>query len=254
MGREQKSRLREVMLCGILILFFFTSFVALTESQTRPQKDALLEGFRQVAVASVSDAVDQVTGERGFLNYDIRPIVGGRLVGRARTVVMKPAPAGQPGPGGAVSHTVEVIDSSGPGEVIVVVIEDGLNVAAIGGLMGTAAKVRNVEGFVIDGGVRDVSELRNLALPVYARSITPATAVGRYQTTDKDVPVRCGGILVRPGDILVADEDGVVRVPKEKAEEVLKIAQSIDERESKMVPFIKKHRSLGKAIEAFQRI
>ncbi len=133
-------------------------------------------------------------------------------------------------------------------------MQDGADVAAIGGLMGTAAKARGMAGIVIDGGVRDVAELRSLGLPTYASSITPSTAVGRYASVSRNEPVKCGDVLVRPGDIIVAGEDGVVVVPQEKAAEVLKRAQEIDKTETAMVPIIKQFRSLGEAIKKFNRI
>ena len=68
------------------------------------------------------------------------------------------------------------------------------------------------------------------------------------------MPVQCAGVEVKPGDIIVADEDGVVRVPAAQAAEVLKRAQEIDERETKMVPFIRLHKALSKAVEVFNRI
>jgi len=87
--------------------------------------------------------------------------------------------------------------------------------------------------------------------------MTPATAVGRYATVAGAIAVECAGVNVRPGDIIVAGEDGIVRVPKDKAEEVLRKAQEIDEREGKMVPLIKQLKSLQKAIRcliAFSRV
>jgi regulator of RNase E activity RraA len=147
-----------------------------------------------------------------------------------------------------------MIDNAKGGEVGVIVMEGTLDVAAIGGLMGTAAKSRGMAGMVLDGAVRDVGELRALGLPVYARAIVPSTAVGRYASVANQVPVQCAGVTIKPGDIIVAGEDGVVRVPQEKAAEVLKRAQEIDERETKMVPFIKQLKSLQKAIEKFNRI
>jgi regulator of RNase E activity RraA len=223
-------------------------------TQATSPADPLVAGFQRVAIASVSDAVDSVTGERGFMSYEMRPIVKGRLAGRAVTALVKPATPDQATPQLAVKHAVEMIDNAQAGEVGVIVIEDGLNVAGIGGLMGTAARARGMAGIVVDGGVRDVEELRSLGLPVYARSITPATAVGRYATVARDIAVQCAGITVRPGDFIVAGEDGIVRVPKDKAEEVLARAREIDERESKMVPLINQLKSLQKAIELFNRI
>jgi regulator of RNase E activity RraA len=93
-----------------------------------------------------------------------------------------------------------------------------------------------------------------MGLTVYARSKTPRTAVGHYATVARNVPVECAGVTVRPGDIIVADEDGVVVVPQERAAEVLAQAQSIDERESGMYPFIRQFRSLRQAIAKFNRI
>ena len=223
-------------------------------TQGAPPADPLLDGFQAVAIASVSDAVDSVTGERGFMSYDMRPIVKGRLAARAVTALMKPATPEKATPQLSVKHAVEMIDNAQAGEVGIIVIEDGLNVAGIGGLMGTAAKARNMAGILVDDGVRDIEELRALGLPVYARSITPATAVGRYATVARNTVVECAGVTVRPGDIIVAGEDGVVRVPKEKAEEVLKKAQEIDEREGEMVPVINRLKSLQKAIQLFNRI
>ena len=216
--------------------------------------DPLIAGFSRSTVASVSDAVDQVVGRRGYLAHDMRPYVAGAFVGRAATALVRPAPPEQATPALAVKHSVEMIDAASPGEVGVIVMEDTLDVAAIGGLMGTAAKARGMAGMVLDGAVRDVAELRALQLPVYARSVSPATAVGRYASVSKQVPVECTGVTVGPGDIVVAGEDGVVIVPKDQAAAVLKRSQEIDERETKMLPFIRQYRSLQKAIEVFNRI
>ena len=133
-------------------------------------------------------------------------------------------------------------------------IENGLDVAGLGGLMGTAARARNMAGIVIDGGVRDVGEVRALGLAVFARSVVPSSSVGRYATVDRNIPVQCGGVEVRPGDVVIAGEDGVVVVPNEQAAAVLKRAIEIDQRESKMVPLIQQLKALGKAVQQFNRI
>ncbi|MPZ20742.1 MAG: RraA family protein [Luteitalea sp.] len=216
--------------------------------------DPLIAGFEQSTVASVADAVDQIVGRRGYLSHDMRPYVAGTFVGRAATALVKPAPPEKATPALAVKHSVEMIDAANPGDVGVIVMEGSLDVAAIGGLMGTAAKARGMAGMVLDGAVRDVAELRTLDLPVFARSVSPGTAVGRYASVSKQVAVECAGVTIAPGDIVVAGEDGVVIVPKDRAAEVLERAREIDERETKMVPFIKKYRSLQKAVEVFNRI
>jgi regulator of RNase E activity RraA len=184
----------------------------------------------------------------------MRPRIEGRFVGRALTALMRETTPDKATPALSARHSVQMIDNAKPGEVGVLVIENGLDVAGLGGLMANAAKARGMAGIVIDGGVRDLPEVRALGLPVYARSVVPSSSVGRYATVANQVPVTCAGVEIKPGDIIVAGEDGVVAVPSERAAEVLKRAQEIDERESKMVPFIQKFKALGKAIEQFNRI
>ena len=216
--------------------------------------DSLVEGFRHVAIASIADANDQVVGESGSMNYDMRPIVGEGFVGRATTTLLRPISKMDGSTKSSLYHALEMIDNAEVGEVGIVVVEDGLNIAGIGGLMATGAKSRGMAGMVIDGGVRDVEEIRRLSLPVFGRSYTSATAVDRYATIGYDIPIQCAGVTVNPGDIIIAGTDGVVRVPKEKAEEVLKVAREIDIKEAEMVPVIKKLKSIQKAVEAFNRI
>ncbi len=242
---------RSVSLAAAVALALALSWLV---GSKQAEADTLVEGFKLVAIASASDAVDSVTGERGFMNYDMRPVVPGRLVGRAATAKLVPVQDGQSSATRAVSHSVEMIDEAEPGTVGVIVVEDGLNVAAVGGLMMTAAKARSMAGMVLDGGARDLAELRSLGLPVYARSYTPATAVGRYISVSKNESVECAGVTVDPGDIIVADEDGVVVVPHEHAADVLAAAIDIDEREGAMVPLIKKLKSLTEVIKRFNRI
>jgi regulator of RNase E activity RraA len=175
-------------------------------------------------------------------------------VGRAVTALMREAAPEQATAQLSARHSVGMIDNAKPGEVGVIVIENGLDVAGLGGLMGTAAKARGMAGIIIDGGLRDVPEVRALGLTVYSRSVVPSSSVGRYATVANGIPVTCAGVEVKPGDIIVAGEDGVVVVPQERASEVLKRAQEIDERETKMVPLIKQYKALTKAIEIFNRI
>ena len=244
----------KILLIAAILILAVSIVGVVTGGQALEGEEALIDGFKKTTVASVADAVDQIVGERGFMSHSMRPMIPGQVVGRALTALVRPAPADKATPALAVKHSVEMIDNSKPGEVGVIVMEDGLDVAAIGGLMATTAKVRGMAGMVLDGGVRDLAEIRALDFPVYARSVTPATAVGRYASVARQIPVTCAGITVHPGDIIVAGEDGIVRVPQQKAAEVLARAREIDARETKMVPMIKQHKSLQKVIELFNRI
>jgi regulator of RNase E activity RraA len=216
--------------------------------------DPLVAAFAKVPTASIADAIDQVIGKRGFMSHDMRPQSPGHFAGRAATALLRPAPPDKATPQLTARDSVQMIDNAKPGEVGVIVIENGLDVAALGGLMGTDAKARGLAGMVLDAGVRDVLELREMKLPVYARSVVPSSTVGRFASVGRDMPVECAGVTVKPGDIIVADEDGVVSVPQEKAEVVLKRAQEIDERESKMEPLIRQYKSLLKVVQMFNRI
>jgi regulator of RNase E activity RraA len=218
------------------------------------QGDPLIAGFKSTYAASVSDAVELVTGKNGTMRYDMKLMTGANLVGRAVTALAKPAPAAQATPTLATKHSVEMIDEAKPGEVGVIVMEGSLDIAAMGNLMATAAVERGMAGMVLDGAIRDLWDVRRMGLTVYARSKSPRTAVGHYATVAKNVPVDCAGVIVRPGDIIVADEDGVVVVPQEHGAEVLKQAQAIDDRERGMFPFIRQFKSLQQAIAKFNRI
>jgi regulator of RNase E activity RraA len=106
---------------------------------------------------------------------------------------------------------------------------------------------------VIDGGARDVEELEEIGFPVWSRSLTPATSVGRYVAVAKNIPVTCAGVVVRPGDRIVADRTGVVVVPVEALARVLELLGQYDDEETKMAPLIKENKSMGKVLEKFNR-
>lgn len=243
---------RSLSIAGLMVT---ATFVAARAAQdTASPGDPLIAGFKSTYAASVSDAVELVTGKNGTMRYDMKLMTGTNLVGRAVTSLARPAAAEQATPALAVKHSVEIIDEAKPGDVGVIVMEGTLDIAAMGNLMAAAAVERGMAGMVLDGAVRDLWDVRRMGLTVYARSRSPRTAVGHYATVAKNVPVECAGVTVRPGDIIVADEDGVVVVPHDHAARVLEEAQAIDDRERGMYPFIREFKSLQKAIAKFNRI
>jgi 4-hydroxy-4-methyl-2-oxoglutarate aldolase len=106
---------------------------------------------------------------------------------------------------------------------------------------------------VIDGAVRDVAELKRMGFPVWSRRVSPATSVGRMVGAEKQVPVRCGDIMVHPGDYIVGDTDGVVVVPAAAAMRVIELLKQYDDKESKMLTIIEKEKSMLKALEIYNR-
>ncbi len=213
---------------------------------------ALLGGFRRVEVASVSDALEQLTGRRMYMRHEMRPILSAKFAGFALTVLLKKDEGHQGSQ--ALSGMLSAIDHGTPNSVYVMVVEDGTDIAGMGGLMGTAMAARSFSGAVIDGGVRDVSYLRKIGFPVFARGIVPSTSVNHYRFAGSNIPVFCDGVQVHPGDIVVADTDGVLVVPRADAQRVLDLAQQLDFKEHSMYPYIKKFKSIEKAVEQFGRI
>jgi regulator of RNase E activity RraA len=212
----------------------------------------LIAGFNLVALASVADAVDLVCGKRGYMDCSIKPRINEkRMCGPAATVLEAATDEKVP-----PQHALDLIDEAAPGSVIVIAIAGGeSNVAVWGGLMTAGAVANGHAGAVLDGGVRDLTEIRrDYGFPIYARAVSPGTTLGRYRTVASQVPVSVGGIVVHPGDIVVADIDGVVVVPKDKASEVLAMAQDIDARELEQAKLIIAEKSLRKGLAKYGRI
>jgi len=239
-------------LCGLMLIGWVLNETT-TDLTASPPDDPILKGLSELAVASISDAVDEVTGQRGFMSPDLRPIIKGKkIVGRAATVRLRKVIKVPEGSG--LNHSVQILDNSGPGTILVVKIEDGVHIAGIGGLMATTCVARGIEGAVIDGGARDIIEMQELGFQVYMRGVTPATSVGRYTSVSSNEPMRVADVWVNAGDIIVGDYDGVVCVPAGVAAKVLEIARAYEEKEKKMVPLIRKYKSLQKALDAYGRI
>jgi len=218
----------------------------------QPSGDPLTEGFRMVEVASVSDAMEQLYGQKNYMSHEMRPLSPTKFAGPAVTVLLKKEEHKE---GSAASGgMLDAIDNAKPGSVYVMVLEDGADYAGIGGLMATAMKYRGLVGAVIDGSVRDTPQIRKLQFPVFSRGVVPSTTINHYRFAGVNVPVTCAGVRVNAGDIITADEDGVAVVPRAKADEVLKKAQALDDTEHSMLPFIEKFRSIKEAVAKFGRI
>jgi regulator of RNase E activity RraA len=212
----------------------------------------LIADFRHVEVASVSDALEQLTGKRMYMTHRMNPIFTTKFAGFARTVLLK-KDEGNNDPA-ALNGMLQAIDDGSVDSVYVMVVEDGENIAGMGGLMGTAMAARGYAGAVIDGGVRDVAYLRKIGFPVYATGIVPSTSVHHYRFGGSQIPVTCDGVAVNAGDIIAADSDGVVVVPRARAQEVLTLAQQMDFKEHSMYAVIEQTKSIVEAVKKFGRL
>ena len=212
----------------------------------------LIQAFGQVAIASVADAVDKVCGKRGYMDSYIKPRINDkRICGPAATVLESATDEFLP-----PQHALDLIDEASAGSVIVISIEGGQSEVAVwGGLMTAGAVANGHAGAVLDGSVRDLTEIRrDYGFPVYAREVSPGTTLGRYKTVASQVPVCVGGVIVHPGDIIVGDVDGVVVVPQAKAQEVILMAQEIYARELEQAKLIIAEKSLLKGLAKYGRI
>ncbi len=212
---------------------------------------AMLAAFRHVEVASVSDAIEQLLGQRMYLSHKMQPLFPAHLAGWALTVRLEKQ---ENHDSHAVDGMLEAIDHGGKDSVYVMSIQDGADIAGMGGLMGTAMAAREFSGAVIDGAVRDTAYLKKIGFPVYATGITPSTLVGHYRFAGSQVPVVIDGVSIHPGDIIAADSDGVVVVPRARAAEVLILAQQMDFKEHSMYPVIEKLKSITAAVKQFGRL
>jgi len=239
----------------VLLVTFLLVATALTFAGGRAlpaADDPLVEGFRQAEVASVADAIEQLYGRQAYMQHGMRALFKTKFAGPAVTVLLKKEEHKEGS--AATQGMIDAIDKSPAGSVYVLVLEDGLDYGAVGGLMSTTMKVRGFAGAIVDASIRDLPQIQRIQFPIYSRGVSPGTTVGHYRCTGVNVPVMCAGVRVRPHDIIAADEDGVVVVPAERAAEVLKKAQELDHTEHSMYPFIEKFKSLTEAIAKFGRL
>lgn len=211
----------------------------------------MIDAYRHVEAASVSDAIEQTLHQKMYMSHRMQSIFPTKFAGPALTVRLVKE---ENHDANALSGMLSAIDTGGPGSVYVMKIDDGADIAGMGGLMGTAMASRGFAGAVVDGGVRDLPQLKKIGFPVYALGPVPSTSVSHYRFGGSNMPIDCDGVKVNPNDIIVADQDGVVVVPRAHAAEILVLAQKLDNSEHSMYPYIEKFHSIVEAVKQFGRI
>ncbi len=223
----------------------------MTQADYENNPAAMLEAYRHVEAASVSDAEEQVLHQKHYMSHTMQPIFPAKFAGTALTVLLRKEENTDPN---ALSGMLSAIDSGGPGSVYVMKVEDGADIAGMGGLMGTSMFARGFVGAVVDGGVRDLPQLKKIGFPVYSTGAVPSTSVGHYRFGGINQTLQVGGTSVSANDIITADQDGIVVVPRARAAEILIKAQALDNSEHSMYPYIEKFHSIVEAVKQFGRI
>lgn len=175
--------------------------------------------YEELSVATVHEAQGRV----GLLSPEIRPVKAGlKLVGRAVTVFATPGD-------NVMIHVA--MEQCEPGDVMVVAINSRSECGYFGDLLATLMQARGIAGLVIDSGVRDLADLRQMGIPVFSRCIS---AQGTVKETlgDVNVPVVCGGQVINPSDLIVGDDDGVVVVRRHELDTVAEKSEAREDKEA----------------------
>ena len=213
--------------------------------------DELLQRCKALATPTLANALDDVAFE-GVLAGLTQMVPGTRCVGRAMTVREV---TGQRGDFASEDFKKigDVIDAARAGDVLVI-DNAGHCVSTFGGLATLAAKLKGIAGLLVDGGVRDREEMEEHRFPVFARHMTPLTGRSRLAVTAVNEPVGCGGVRIRPGDVIVADGSGVVCIPAEHAGRVAELAEGYNREDAAAAAELKKGLTFGATMGKFWRI
>lgn len=217
----------------------------------------LVERFKRIRVADVIDALDRYGfHDKVLVSNEIKPLYSGiMMAGHAVTVkanrVQDEIPSMTPEEYekyggewyGKRANYEHFMKHAGPGVVLAVDLDGCNDVGFWGSNIGLSAKVKGVEGIVLDGGCRDTYEVRKIQFPVFCRVIGRTEVIGRIEIKPENVnvPITVGGAYVNPDDVVVGDDDGVVIVPKKVAAQVLERAEKQLELDRKgQKPFLDK--------------
>jgi regulator of RNase E activity RraA len=202
--------------------------------------DSVAARLARLDTCGVSDAMDRL-GLTGAVQ-GLRPMWPcPRIAGQVITVRLRRAEPGDHSP----RHLgTAAIEAGGPGQVIVIEHHDREDAAGWGGILSLAARLKGIEGVIVDGTARDIDDSRDAQFPVYARAATPMTARGRIVEASMGEPIRVGDLHVASGDYVIADWSGAVFLPADRAEEVVSTAEGLMAREAAMAEAVRAGKSV----------
>lgn len=190
----------------------------------------LIERLAKLDTPAVSDALDalalpgRVTGLQ-------RLTTRRRIAGRVLTVKLG---VGEATAGPSRHLCTQAVETASPGDILAIEQRSGIEAAGWGGILSNGASVKKVSGVIVDGPVRDIDESADLNFPVFARSAIPTTARGRIVEEAFNEPVTIGAVIVKPGDLALADGSGVCFLAADQAKRIIATAERIAKREKLM--------------------
>ncbi len=216
----------------------------------RPPRE-LVTRVGKLATSTLANALDRV-GLHNNVIAQIKAVAPGfRFAGPAVTVKQSAGPFGTFD--SSDFRVGAMIDAAAAGDVIVV-DAGGAECSTWGGMASCAAKVKNVAGLLVDGGVRDLEEMIEFGFPVFARHMIPTTGRTRLKVEAINVPVTIDRVAVEPGDIIVADGTGAVVLPAARAEEIVDIAEPFARDDDAAVADLKAGLSFSEAMAKYSGI
>lgn len=189
---------------------------------------AVLDGWRKLLAEyrAVTPEASDVMNRMNAMTSDIKPLYEGiKMVGPAVTVRTIEAD---------LAPVIKVLEVVQPGDIIVIDTHGSRNTAFWGEVVATEAKLKKVQGTITDSAVRDVLQLREMKFPTMAAGIA-AKAAALIGFGYINFPIQCGGVVVHPGDVVLVDDNGVVVVPQDEAEDVLEKTRRFLENERKVI-------------------
>jgi regulator of RNase E activity RraA len=218
---------------------------------TRPDtSSALIDAFKGLATSTIGNVLDDLG--IGSIGLNLRPVAPGmRFVGAALTVkevtgaknAYKPSEFGL----GAVIDMCQPLD-------VVVIDNGGQQVSTWGGVASVAAVQNGVAGLVVDGGVRDADEIIEQGFAVFSRHVVPLSGKTRVKVIEINTTVKIDGMPVHPGDIVVGDASGLVVVPRDRAEEVARLAGELEQQDRKASEEIRAGLSFTEALRKYAKL
>lgn len=195
-------------------------------------RQELIRAFEQVPTSNAADALAKLGIPGGVIDAGLHPLSAPQRRAAGFAVTLRQMSRSRNAEGAAPARHGQVIDEIlGEGDMLVIDAGGRTDACTGGGLMALRAKIRGASGWVVNGAVRDIEDIRALGFPVHLKGSSPAASTP-LQTVGINIPVEIGGVQICPGDIVLTDETGIVVIPPIQAEAVLLKAQEIGRAEA----------------------